>query len=526
MLYSFKIFRNACKRLKTALFLCAGMFASAGTLQSCGGAGRPKQELPNIVVILADDMGYGDAEVYNPDSKVPTPNINALAAAGMRFTDAHSPSSVCTPTRYGLLTGRYAWRTELRQSVLWAWDRPLIKESRETMPKMLKKRGYATACIGKWHLGWLWPGKQGGFVNDSLPIADLTFQGRNDLWKEIDFSQRLGGGPLAAGFDYYFGDDVPNFPPYVFIENDRLTKIPDGIKPDSMFGTPGPMVRGWDLREVMPAITDKAVSYIREQAKQDGPFFLYFPLTAPHTPIAPSPEFRGKSNAGLYGDYVHQVDHTVGQIVEALRQSGEWENTLLVFTSDNGSPQRDGTNMAGSTGSVLKYGHNPSGHLRGIKAGIWEGGHRMPFIVSWPGRIKEGQLNRRLIGINDLMATFAAVTGVPGAANRYEDSRDFSAWLAGDSARVVREDLIHHSIKGMFAIRKGPWKLIAGQGSGGWQKGLVGKDFPEGQLYNLSQDPGETKNLYNEHPEIVRELSALLRQYQDQGYTNPDFNRK
>ena len=239
---------------------------------------------PNIVIILADDLGIGDLAVYNQDSKIATPNLDALAAAGMRMTDAHSPSSVCTPTRYGLLTGRYAWRTLLKQGVLKPWDKPLIEPDRETLAKMLKQRGYATACIGKWHLGWHWP--------------------------EEDFTKAIGGGPLAAGFDYYFGDDVPNYPPYAFIENNHLLNQPDTVKPEHMFGNPGPMVSGWDLTAVMPAITERAVQYIKDQNLSQNPFFLYFALTAPHTPIAPTAAFIDKSAAGRYGDYVQQVDHT------------------------------------------------------------------------------------------------------------------------------------------------------------------------------------------------------------------------
>ena len=249
------------------------LFLAVVCLYSCSHQGKENSVKPNIIIILADDLGYGDLEVYNSGSKIPTPNLNALAGSGMRFTDAHSPSSVCTPTRYGILTGRYAWRTVLKKSVLWAWDKPLIEEDRETIPKVLKEEGYRTACIGKWHLGWRWPGKAGGFINDDISIGDHSLEGRNEMWHDIDFSKQLGGGPVAAGFDYYFGDDVPNFAPYAFIENDQLIEIPDTIKPNGMFGGPGPMVSGWDLTEVMPAITQRAVSYIREQGTKEKTLF-------------------------------------------------------------------------------------------------------------------------------------------------------------------------------------------------------------------------------------------------------------
>ena len=310
---------------------------------------------PNLVVILADDLGYGDAQVYNLQSKIPTIHINKLASEGIRFTDAHTPSSVCSPTRYGLLTGRYAWRTELKEGVLYMWDKPLIAKDRLTLPKMLKAENYTTACIGKWHLGWRWPSKMGnGFVNDTVPIGDYNYKVRNQLFNVIDFSKTIGGGPLEAGFDYYYGDDVPNFPPYAFLENNKFVEIPDVIKPNAMYGAPGPMVKTWEMENVMPAITEKAVKYIEQKSKEDQPFYLHFTLTAPHTPIAPSKKFIGKSKAGLYGDFVTQADWSVGQIVKALKKAGEFENTLIIFTSDNGSPQRDGFKMQGALASVKK----------------------------------------------------------------------------------------------------------------------------------------------------------------------------
>lgn len=306
--------------MKWRLFFSSILLVVIILFSGCKG----ENQNPNIVIILADDLGFGDPQVYNSESKIPTPNIDLLASEGMRFTDAHSPSSVCSPTQYGLLSGRYAWRTEMKKGVLWMWDKPLISTDRLTFPKMLKTKNYATACIGKWHLGWRWPSNQDeGYMNDSIPIGDYAYEGRNQLWEKIDFSKDLGGGPLEAGFDYYFGDDVPNFAPYTFFENNKLVKIPDLIKPSDMYGGPGPMSAGWDLSRVMPEITKRAVKYIEEQSQKDNPFFLYFTLTAPHTPIAPEEQFKGKSEAGLYGDFVHEVDWSVGQIIEALKKSGD-----------------------------------------------------------------------------------------------------------------------------------------------------------------------------------------------------------
>ncbi len=486
---------------------------------------KEEKKDPNIVIILADDLGYGDPQVYNSESKIPTPNINRLASEGMRFTDAHSPSSVCTPTRYGILTGQYAWRTELKRSVLWMWDKPLIPKDKMTFPKMLKTKNYTTACIGKWHLGWRWPSNEGsGYMNDTIPIGDYGFKGRNDLWKKIDFKKDLGGGPLEAGFDYYFGDDVPNFAPYTFFENNKLVSIPNLIKPNDMYGGPGPMSEGWDLTHVMPEITKRAVKYIREKSKEDKPFFLYFTLTAPHTPIAPTDKFKGKSEAGLYGDFVHEVDWSVGQIIEALKKSGEFENTLLVFTSDNGSPQRDGTNMGGAIASVKKYGHDPSRPWRGMKSDAWEAGHRVPFIVSWPDNIESGTISDEPIVHTDIISTVASLLNIEDVKDSMVDSYDISSVLLGkESAEPIREAVVHHSGGGMFAIRKGNWKLILGKNSGGFSNSLKIEGIPvdtEGQLYNLTEDPSEKNNLYADNSEKVKELTDLLDQYKSSGTSN------
>ncbi|MEQ9287341.1 MAG: arylsulfatase [Cyclobacteriaceae bacterium] len=480
-----------------------------------------KKKNPNIVIILADDLGYGDPQVYNDESKIPTPHINQLAAEGMRFTDAHTPSSVCTPTRYGLLTGEYAWRTELKKSVLWMWDKPLIAPDQLTMPKMLKSEGYATACVGKWHLGWRWPSNQGdGFMNDTIPIGDYGLKGRNMLWEKIDFSKKLGGGPLEVGFDYYFGDDVPNFAPYTFFENDRLVQIPDRIKPDSIYGGYGPMADGWELEKVMPTITEKAVNYIGEQANTEQPFFLYFALTAPHTPIAPTDKFKGKSKAGLYGDFVHEVDWTVGQVIKVLKETGQYDNTLLVFTSDNGSPQRDGTNMGGPIASVKKYGHDPSRPWKGMKSDAWEGGHRVPFIATWPGKIASNSVNNQLVCLTDIISSVAGLVGVSEDAQKsMVDSYDISSLLFGQQ-KTVREHIVHHSGNGTFAVRKGDWKLILGKNSGGFSNNLKIPGIPvetPGQLYNLSHDPAEQENLYADNPEKVQQLTELLNGFQQRG---------
>jgi len=479
---------------------------------------------PNIVVILADDMGFGDLACQNPDSKIPTPNLDRLASRGMRFTDAHSPSSVCSPTRFGLLTGTYAWRSPLKQSVLWTWDAPLIPERTLTLGGMLRERGYSSACIGKWHLGWDWPTRDGSRINDTIALGDYNLEARKAFNEKVDLSKAITSGPTTRGFDYYFGDDVPNFAPYCFIENDRCTELPTVPKPDEMFGTPGPMVPGWKLDAVMPKITQKAVDFISAgpgtapfNKKQDSPFFLYFPLTAPHTPIAPAAEFIGKSEAHRYGDYVYQVDWAVGQIINALERIEQIENTLIVFTSDNGSPANDGESMNGEPRSVLKYGHNPSHIYRGIKADIWEGGHRVPFIASWPERIPAGTVSAEPICHVDLMATCAEIVNYALPVDAAVDSYNLLHEFEGRSSDAsVREAIVHHSIDGTFAIRQGKWKLILGRGSGGWS-GHGEESDPPMQLYDMHADVRESKNLYAEFPEIVAKLEELLRKYQMEG---------
>ena len=488
-------------------------------------AKKKKATLPNIVFILADDMGYGDLGCQNPESKIPTPNLDTLATEGIRFTDAHSPSAVCSPTRYGLLTGRYCWRTNLKRDVLRCWDTPLIEPQRLTVGKLLKAHGYDTACVGKWHLGWDWPTTDG-----AEPLGIGRWRHPNS-GGNVDFTRPIANGPTTRGFDYYFGTAVPNYPPYCFIENDRTVGVPTKTKPSSMFGCGGAMLEGWKLEEILPGLEKKAVEYVdakggrvkNEAFRQstDGPFFLYMPLTAPHTPIAPAAKFKGKSKAGAYGDFVHQVDHVVGRVVRALKRNGFEENTLIIFTSDNGSPGRDGTNMSGDANSVRRYGHNPSHIYRGIKADIWDGGHRVPFIAKWPGHIKSGSVSNEPICLADLMATCAAIVGEKLPVGAAEDSYNILPALTGEKLpKPIREAIIHHSVEGMFAVRQGRWKLILGKGSGGYSKEGKDIDVP-GQLYDMKQDPSENNNLYAKRPDVVERLTALLEKYKNQGRSAP-----
>jgi arylsulfatase A-like enzyme len=474
-------------------------------------ADAPKR--PNIVYILTDDLGYGDPGCYNKDSKIPTPNIDRLAREGMRFTDAHTPSSVCSPTRYALLTGRYSWRTRLQKGVLVPFDPPLIDEGRLTVPALLRQHGYATACVGKWHLGWDWP----------KPDAD----------GKRDFTRPVGNGPTTRGFDSYFGVDLPNYPPYCFVENDRTVGIPSEPAPVGRdgFNRAGPMLPGWKLAEILPAVEDRAVRYVEEAAKAGKPFFLYLPLTSPHYPVVPTPAFRGKSAAGDYGDFVVQTDRTVGRVLDALARAGVTDNTLVVFTSDNG-PEVTGEVRPGVYDRLKEFGHSSMGPLRGAKRDLYDGGHRVPFIARWPGKIKPGTLSDETICHVDLMATAAAILGakLPDAAG--VDSVNLLPVLLGEKCEgPVREATVHHGGSGRFAIRRGPWVLLLSasgddngkKGEQDWfrqQRGYATHDQP-GELFNLADDLPQAHNLYTNRPDKVRELTALLERYVAEGRSTP-----
>lgn len=492
-----------------------GMGAAAFATQSMFTSCSAEKNLPNIIVILADDLGYGDVGCLNPDSKIPTPHLDTMADNGITFTDAHASSSLCSPTRYGLLTGRYSWRSRRQGGALWSFAPPLIEDERLTIGRYLKEHGYHTACIGKWHLGMNWVDKDGNILENT---------GAEKGWN-IDFTQPLQNGPTTRGFDYFFGTDAPNYPPYCFIENDRTIGIPSISKPDSMYGVPGIMLEEWDLYNVLPEMEKKSLEYIDRRADSGQPFFLYFPLTAPHTPIAPTKEHRGKSEAGAYGDFVHQIDSIVGNILQTLEQKGIRENTLVIFTSDNGSPRMDGTDMAGKSDSILKYGHNPSYTFRGKKADFWEGGHRVPFIVSWPGQVKEGVISNEIVCLTDIFATVAAIVGEKLPDSAGEDSYNIWPVLYDEQySAPIREATVHLSGDGSFAIRQGKWKMEIGSGSGGGSvapEKAMQEGWPMIQLYNLEEDIGEQNNLYDRYPDVVYRLTRLLENYVNNGRSTP-----
>jgi arylsulfatase A-like enzyme len=479
------------------IVLTVGIAIATGTIAT--GADAPANR-PNIVFILADDLGYGDLGCYNRESKIPTPNCDRLASEGIRFTDAHSPSAVCTPTRYGVLTGRYSWRTTLKRGVLQGYDPLLIEPGRMTVASLLKQQGYATAAFGKWHLG----------LGDKKPT---------------DYDRAFAAGPNTVGFDYFFG--IPSsldFPPYVFVENDSAVERPTATIASSKmrreggggFWRAGGIAPSFQHEDVLPAITDKAVEFIRTQSS-GKPFFVYFPLSAPHTPWMPTAEFRGKSKAGYYGDFVAQIDATIGRVLSALDERSLTDRTLVIVTSDNGAHWL--------ASDIKQFGHRANGALRGQKADLWEGGHRVPFIARWPGRIKPGTTSDETICLTDLLRTVAAIADVSLPANAGEDSCNLLPALLGTAAsQPIREATVHQSGDGTLAIRQGPWKLCTALGSHGFTEPRSLKPKPgepEGQLYNLADDPAEQTNLWSERPEVVARLTALLEQYQAAGRSAP-----
>jgi arylsulfatase A len=467
---------------------------------------------PNIVVILADDMGIDSIAALNPKLGIKTPHLDKLARSGISFGDAHSSSAVCSPTRYGVLTGRYNWRSRLKRGIVAQWERPLIKDDRLTLPGLLKQNGYHTACIGKWHLGWNWPKKGGGFTTK---LAD------------IDFSQSTSGGPNDRGFDYYLGDDVPNWQPFVWIENGKPQHVPDGkVKFASHYHSgSGIGMKDWSLEKVLPTITQKSVDYITEQSKTKDPYFLFFTLTSPHTPIAPSKKFQGASGINRYADFLMETDWCVGQVLDAIEKSGQADNTLVIFTADNGtSPKCDFNDL-------LSKGANLQNHWKGMKADAWEGGHRVPFFASWPKVIPAGSSSDQTISLVDIMATCASAAELECPMNAAEDSVNLLNEMKGEKSLVpLHEAVICHSVSGVFVVRKGKWKLQYSAGSGGWSSPkdaqALKKGLPKHQLYDLSKDPKETTNLIAQYPEVVMGLTDVLKRYIAQGRSTPGPQQK
>jgi arylsulfatase A-like enzyme len=485
----------------------------------------PAASKPNIIFILCDDLGTGDVKCLNPEGKIATPHMDRLAAEGMIFTDAHSGSSVCTPTRYGVMTGRYAWRSKLQSSVLGGLSPRLIENGRLTVAEFLRQNGYHTACVGKWHLGMDWVRKG--------EVTELGIEKAEQV-KNVDYTQPIANGPTSVGFDTYFGISASlDMVPYCFIENDRVPVNPTETMKLVMNGSDkmsftreGPGSPGFRGEDVLPAFTERAVKIISEKAtdaKKGKPFFIYMPLNSPHTPILPSKKWQGKSGLSLYADFVMETDDAIGQVMAATEQAGIAQDTIIIVTSDNGcSPQANFP-------LHLEKGHNPSYNMRGHKADIYDGGHRVPFIVRWPAQVKGGQKTAQLTCLTDFMATTADILGQKLPENAAEDSFSFLPALTGKKSKATRPNIIHHSINGSFAIREGSMKLNLCADSGGWsdpRPGQAPKGSPASQLYDLSSDIAEQNNLLAAKPEAAAKLEALLESQIAAGRSTPGAPQK
>ena len=464
---------------------------------------------PNIVVILADDFGVGDIQAHFPENKIATPHLDRLVRQGISFTDAHSPSAVCSPTRYGLLTGRYAWRTRLQEWVVAAYEPPLIAPNRVTLPGFLRRRGYHTSCVGKWHLGWEWPGTQ------PSRMMEVRNGQKNFEW---DFTQPIKGGPIERGFDDFFGVDLPNLPPFTWIRNDRVTIQPTDqyvhdptagvVMPRGFVGCP--IAPKWKFDQILPEITQEAVRRVHALAEQDKPFFLYFSQTSPHEPVVPSAKFKGKSGIAPIADFVMETDWSAGQVIKAIDDAGIADNTMVIFTADNGHSHYTGWQ------DLVDAGHRPSGPYRGHKGDIWEGGHRIPLVIRWPGHIGANTTSDHLVCLTDLLATCADAIHTDLPEDGAEDSVSFLPAALGRNTIAARPPIINHSNHGEFAYRHGDWKLVF-RNQDALDKSR-GRDRLV-ELYNLKADIAEETNLAPRHPEKVDQLTQALDQLVTRGAT-------
>ncbi|WP_055444599.1 sulfatase family protein [Lacinutrix himadriensis] len=490
---------------------------------SCQQQTKPTEpeNKPNIIIFYADDMGYGDLAIQNPKSKIPTPNLDQLAKEGLLMTDAHSSSGICTPSRYALLSGRYHWRDF--NDIVHAMGESVFKENQVTLPKILKANGYHTAAIGKWHLGWNWE----AIRKKDFTQKETVIRGKKELeiWpaQAYDWNKNIPNGPLSIGFDSYFGDGTINFPPYTWIKNDKVTETPTITlqlprKDFPLEGNwelrPGPAVKDWDFYNVLPTVTSSAVTFIKNQEKAEKPFFLYMPFPSPHAPIIPNKAFKGKSEAGAYGDWVYQTDDAVGQVLAALKAIDADENTIVIFTSDNGSERY-------AYDRIKNYNHDSSHPFRGVKRDVYEGGHHVPFIVKWPNKIKAGTTSDQLFSQIDILNTLATITNSDLPKGFQHDSYNFSELWLTENNKAVRENIIHNTFTTKYAVRKGDWLYINDKDG---YHARIPEWFVEGQrfatdkdsvqLFNLKEDIGQTINLASKYPEKVNELAAALVQEQ------------
>lgn len=472
------------------------------------------QSKPNIVLIFADDLGYGDIRCYNSESKIPTPHIDQLATEGIRFTDAHSADSVCTPSRYGLLTGRYCWRTSLKTGVLFNWEPPLIEQGRETLASLLKRNGYRTAISGKWHLGLGFTAKEGMPVdfNKPLPWPGGPLPNRN-ISESIDLTVPIFGGPETLGFDktYYTAGCSTDQEPFCFIENGTMLNMENARyrNPHGSWRS-GMAAPDWVNETVDVSFTDWAVEFVEKTHTKypDDPFFLYLPLSSPHSPHVTADFALGKSDAGTRGDMVWLVDWSTGRIMDTLEQLGLTENTLIIVTSDNG-PLLGSLEFGKPEGTAkITNGHKSMGDWRGKKGRVWEGGHRVPFVARWPGKIAPNTTSEYVFCFTDLLATFADLLDVDLQEGSGEDSFTLLPALLGQPIDH-RPPIIHHS-NSTYALRSGDWKIVFGQG-----EDRVRPEEGKGYLFNLENDPSETNDLWNDQPEIVVQLTRKFQAIKD-----------
>jgi len=534
--------KNIISKVGYLFNLFSTLALGATTFSSCQlKESGDKNDLPNIVIIFADDMGYGDVSALNPDAKVSTPAIDQLADNGIIFTNAHASGSVCTPSRYGLLTGRYAFRRqESEGSAPWGYLPPFIESGRGTLATILKKKGYTTACIGKWHLGLTWPTSDG--------YGNVKVLNQKTRRTNIEYEKPVLGGPNDYGFDYSFIHPAStDMPPYMFLRNtqvvdpeivlttDVYTSISEKTKLDwdsnkvdtnegdvywgrGVWWRRGEMSRSFRLEECLPRILDEGLSYIERQVTEHptNPFFLYLSLTGPHTPWLPSKPFDEKSPMNYYSNFIMNIDNVVEQVTKTLKELGADENTIVIFSSDNGAPW--------PKEDIERYSHNSNQGRRGQKGDVWDGGHHIPLIISWPSNINPGNKYDHLVSLTDVFATFAELTDQDMSDESGEDSFSFFHVLEGKTDKITRPEsmMIHHSSGGLYGIRKNGWKFIDGLGSGGFTapdrvQPLPGR--PTGQLYNINDDPLESENLFQENKQIVNELKWKLDTIIKQGHS-------
>ncbi|MCB1121137.1 MAG: arylsulfatase [Verrucomicrobiae bacterium] len=493
-------------RISAILFLSCFVFL-------CSSCSRKEVgQRPNIVIILADDFGVGDIQAHYPDNKIATPYLDRFSAESVRFLNAHSGSACCTPTRYGLMTGRYAWRSALQEWVIACYEPPLIDEDRLTLPFFLQSQGYQTALIGKWHLGWNWPGPQPSTREEERNVLNE---------KTWDYTQPIADGPITRGFDYYFGTHVPNFAPFTFIENDRVAIQPteqyhydpnEGtVMPRGFDGSP--IAPNWQWDQILPTITQKAVDYIHEKAREEEPFFLFFSQTSPHEPVVPSKDFKGRSGIAPVADFVMETDWSAGQVIKALEEAGVADNTLVIFTADNGHSHYTGWE------TLLAAEHYPSGPYRGHKSNVWEGGHRVPFLVRWPGKTHSGETRDHAVSLCDIFATCADILGKDIPADAAVDSFSFLNTLLDGSSTPNRDHVIAHSTFGEFTLLEGPWKIVYRNKSDNLNESRGKPRIRE--LYNLADDVAETTDIAEKHPDKVNLLDAKIHDLVARGSSRP-----